>query len=276
MAARPRKRSSWAPMSAPSRAKATAPGSCITARISRPAVSRDARPGLGENRYGRNGLVTDEHHGEPAAAPQRQAGAGVADLASAWSTSAVAERAGDERLRRDGQGVQGEGERGEQLDEHLVGGQRRRVDVRGDERGRVHTAYIASERTARWTAGEQHRPVADPRRAGADRVRQQHADEPQPRRTPGRSPCSRPIRRSRGGGRTRRSSSRTTFTRLATTTMISGLRRSLIPRITPCPTRAMSTNGRPTALMRRYRTAFSSTRRGRPAPSTAAVPPRRR
>ena len=53
--------------------------------------------------------------------------------------------------------------------------------------------------------------------------------------------------------------SRPRFTTLATTTITSGVRRSSMPRSTPCPARATSTKGMPTALMRRYVVATSST-----------------
>ena len=45
----------------------------------------------------------------------------------------------------------------------------------------IHTAYIAIERTARWHAGDEHRPVAHPRRPGAGGVRPEDGDEPRRR-----------------------------------------------------------------------------------------------
>ena len=47
---------------------------------------------------------------------------------------ALAELLGDQRLGRDGQGVEGEGEEQQQAGGDLVGGQRRRVDAGGDRR----------------------------------------------------------------------------------------------------------------------------------------------
>ena len=142
---------------APSSAKRSR-RSCMTARISSPAVSRDCTAGSAVNMRG----TTDWYLRGGGEHRRRTTATG-----GCWSRRrarlidvAGAERAGDQRLRRDGQRVEVRASGREQLDEHLVGGERRRVDVRGDERGRVPHG-VHRQRAHREVAAGEHRSVAN-------------------------------------------------------------------------------------------------------------------
>ncbi len=129
-------RSSWAPINAPSKANAIAPGNCMTARINRPAVSRECTAGSALKTCGSRGLERGEQRCQQRPAPQRQAVAGAPDEQRLVGVVG-AECTGHQRLGRYGQRVQHQGEEHEQLGQHLVCGERRRVDVRGDRCRRV-------------------------------------------------------------------------------------------------------------------------------------------
>ena len=76
-----------------------------------------------------------QHHGGHDPATRIESTATRRASSAGPRPAATAELLGDERLRRDGQGVEGEGDEQQQAGADLVGGERRRIGAGGDRRG---------------------------------------------------------------------------------------------------------------------------------------------
>ena len=204
--ARPRKRTSPAPMSTPSSAKATAPGRSSSPSTTRPATVRLTTAGSALNTRASSGAV-----------PTTTALTPIPTTTDSTSTRsptrrarpvvARPERLRHQRLRGDGEGVEGQRQQREHGVDDLVRGDGGRVDPGGhrggDRERRDERHHPHDEVRARPEQPAQLDPVGAMRARGPEVGPHEQQIGARGER-PARGRCSRPIRRCRGRGRRRR------------------------------------------------------------------------